>query len=107
MLFGQYFDMNLSANVQLQTISLAKPAPTLTDRIQLARFRLHALPVDGGYKFISMLAATDAAFTAAYLRHFQQLADDAVIGPYLQPPNVIRSTSLFSDPFQSAYTQLW
>ena len=50
-----------------------------------------------------MLAATDAAFTAAHLRHLKQLADDAVLGPYLQPPRVNGSTSLFSDPFRASY----
>jgi hypothetical protein len=52
-----------------------------------------------------MLAATDAspALSAAHLRHLKQLADDAVAGPYLQPSHANGSTSLFSDPFRTAY----
>jgi hypothetical protein len=89
MLYCQYFDINLSVHVQLDTISLEQPAVTLSDSIQLAQFQLRALPVDGGHNILFMLAATDAApaLTAAHLRHLKQFADDAVTGPYLQPPH--------------------
>jgi hypothetical protein len=86
MLYFQYLDINLSVHVQLDTISLEQPALTLCDCIQLAWFQLRALPINGGLNLLSMLAATDAAFTAAHLCHLKQLADDSIAGPYIQSP---------------------
>jgi hypothetical protein len=82
MLYFQYLDINLSVHVQLDTISLEQPALTLSDCIQLAWFQLRALPINGGLNLLSMLAATDPAFTAAHLCHLKQLADDSIAGPY-------------------------
>jgi hypothetical protein len=74
--------------------------------IKLAWFQVRALPIDSGHNILSVLAATDAAFTAAHLHHLKHLAADAIAGlpgPYIQPPHSNLSTSLFSDPLQTAY----
>ena len=104
MLFGQYFNINLSAPAQLDSIPLNSNALTHQHAMQLARIQLRSLPSDGGMNYLAMLDATTSAYTAAHVRHMQKLVTEAVSGPYILPPSA--STCLFSDPFRNTYADL-
>ena len=104
MLFGQYFNINLSAPVQLGSIPLNSNALTHQHAMQLARIQLRDLPSGGGMNYLAMLDATTSANTAAHVRHMQKLVNEAVPGPYILPPGA--STCLFSDPFRHSYADI-
>ena len=50
------------------------------------------------------LDSTASAYTAAHVRHTQNLLDEAVPGPYILPSSA--STCLFSDPFRHTYADI-
>ena len=102
MLFGQYFNINLSAPAQLDSIPINSNALTHQHAMQLARIQLRGLPSDGGMNYLALDATT--SYTAAHVRHMQKLVNEAVSGPYILPPSA--STCLFSDPFRNTYADL-
>ena len=101
--FAQYYDIDFNTPFQIQHLPLDGTPLTDLHLIALARHQLRCSADLGGLRLVSMEEVAMPAFLVARLKHFRQLAEEGVRGPYLMDC-LTASTSLFTEPLRKAYS---